>query len=222
MSQWRYDQLGQDRWWHGWNQRSSGLWDRGCSRGYVATSDGWQDAMRECGASSSGNGVAAVAAGDTANENGVAAVAAGDTANENGVAAVAAEDTSLVQPCDTDLHQQVTAVPGRGVTFDLRVQQIPVSETTIGSPRPSPKRRPPAPPTYRGAPIELKLTVSWQSNTRTFVGSLQPQAAAEFVQTKAPPTQATCPITRPRARRHPSQIPPSLSGDSHMLSRCSL
>ena len=95
MSRWRYEwnQHGwQDRYWHGWNQRSSGLWDRGCSRGFAATSDGWQDAMR---LSSSGNGVAAVAAGDTA--------------NENGVAAVADEDTSLVQPCDIDLHQQVTA-----------------------------------------------------------------------------------------------------------------
>ena len=178
MSRWRYEwnQHGwQDRYWHGWNQRSSGLWDRGCSRGYAATSDGWQDAMR---LSSSGNGVAAVAAGDTA--------------NENGVAAVAAEDTSLVQPCDTDLHQQVTAVPGREVTFDLSVQQIPVPETPIGSPRPSPKRRPPAPPTYRGAPIEQQQTISWQSNTKRFVGSVQPQAAAEFFQTKAP---------------HPSDLP---------------
>ena len=135
MSQWRYDQLGHDRWWHGWNQRSSGLWDRGCSRGYVATSDGWQDAMRECGASSSGNGVAAVAAGDTA--------------NENGVAAVAAEDTSLVQPCDIDLHQQVTAVPGTEVTFDLSVQQILVPESVtqsvlkdLGVRKPKPRPQP--------------------------------------------------------------------------------
>ena len=170
MSQWRYDQLGQDRWWHGWNQRSSGLWDRGCSRGYAATSDGWQDAMR---LSSSGNGVAAVAAGDTANENGVAAVAAGDTANENGVAAVAAEDTSLVQPCDTDLHQQVTAAK------------------TKAPPPPCPKSR------RRLAPTPPTAAVAVCGNIRSCGFAAAPRACAMSIGPPGGPARSL--LSRPRS-----------------------